>query len=81
MITNFEQKITELTAKIETAENELKTAIQNANMQIAQKQGEINGMKQARDFLLEQVPTNVDVELESVNDIEFKPEIENEAQG
>lgn len=71
MITNFEQKIAELTTKIENAENELKAAIQNANMQIAQKQGEINGMKQAKDFLLEQVPTSVEeVNVENENDIE-----------
>lgn len=72
MITNFEQKINELNEKIETAESELKSAIQNANMQIAQKQGEINGMKQARDFLLEQVPVKVDEKMESVNESEFE---------
>jgi uncharacterized coiled-coil protein SlyX len=67
MSVNFEQKISELNTKIETAEQELKAAIQNANMQIAQKQGEINGMRQAVDFLLEQTETESN---ENVSNVE-----------
>lgn len=73
---NYETKITELTGKIEEKERLLQNAIQNANMQIAQMQGEINGMKSARDFLLEQTETESN---ESENTVE--PESNPVAEG
>lgn len=66
----LETKIQELEERIKTEEENLKNAIQNANMQIAQKQGEINGMRQTLNFLMgneEEVPNAVNTEVEIPN--------------